>query len=116
MDFDALVLLDITPTLLELVLHLSPNSQGLFVEFLDFGPGGLLQLVETEFALDDGRLLHQKFQLTVGTVGFVTTPILLNVNGSQHWSIRSLEFLLGILDGFPDLLSVSYTRKQVIIS
>jgi len=82
MDFDALVLLDIAPTLLELVLHLSPNTQGLFVEFLDLGLGGLLQLIETEFTLDDGRLLHKEFQLTVGTVGFVTTPVLLNVDGS----------------------------------
>jgi hypothetical protein len=64
-DLDPLLLLDLSPALLELLLHLAPHSHRLLVQVLDLVLRRLLQLVESELSLDNGRFLHEELELRV---------------------------------------------------
>ena len=82
MNLNSFLLLNICPSLFELFLHFSPNVQRLSLELSYLVFSRSLELIETELSLNDCGLLHQEFQLRVGTVSLETSPVLLNVDRS----------------------------------
>ena len=66
MDFNALLSFDLWPAPFELVLHIAPDLSRLSVELMHLDFGGLFELIESEFALDDSRLEHKELQLGKG--------------------------------------------------
>ena len=66
MNFNALLSLNFWPAPFELVLHISPDLSRLSVELMHFDFGGLLELIKSEFALDDGCLKHKELELSEG--------------------------------------------------
>ena len=63
MDLDALLSLDLWPSSLELSLHVTPDLPGLPVELVHFDFGGFLELIQSEFALNDCGFQHKELEL-----------------------------------------------------
>lgn len=78
MDLNSTARLDRWPFLLELIHHFLPDEQALVRELLDSVLCLLLEQVEAESPLNDGRLLHQESQMLVCFSGFVHPEVLLD--------------------------------------
>lgn len=63
MDFDSALLLDCRPANFELLLHFFPHLERLLMQLFELGPGRLLELVKPVLPLDEGRHLHEMFEL-----------------------------------------------------
>ena len=103
MNLNSLLRLDIRPASLELFLHVAPYSPRLVIQLVHLDLGRFLQLIKSEFTLDNGSLDHEVLELCECTVSLVTTPCLLNLDRSHDRTIGSLVLVAGILDGLIDL-------------
>ena len=103
MDLDSLLILDIRPAALEFFLHIAPDLTGLVVELVHLDLCGFLELVESEFALDDRRFDHEELELGEGRVCLVAPPGLLDLDCGKDWSVRSLVLVSRIFDSLVDL-------------
>ena len=63
MYFHPSLLLDVGPTPLEFFLHVTPDLTRLVIELVHLDLGRLLQLIESEFPLNNRGFDHQEFQL-----------------------------------------------------
>ena len=66
MDLHALLSLDLGPAPLEFVLHIPPDLPRLPIELVHLDFGGLLELVKSEFTLNDCCLKHKELELSEG--------------------------------------------------
>ena len=98
MDLNSLLILDIGPAALEFFLHVAPYLTGLVVELMHLNFRGFLELVESEFALDDRSFDHEELELGEGRVCLMTPPSLLDLNRGKDWPVRSLVLISRISD------------------
>ena len=103
MDLDSLLILDIRPAALEFFLHVAPDLTGLVVELMHLNLRGFLELVESEFALDDRSFDHEELELREGRVCLMAPPGLLDLNRGKDWPVRSLVLVSRIFDSLVDL-------------
>ena len=63
MDLNSLLLLDVWPAALKLLLHVTPDLTRLVVQLMHLYFSGFLELVESEFPLDDCGFDHEELEL-----------------------------------------------------
>ena len=66
---------------------------------MHLGPRLLLKRIQAILLLDDSGLLHQELELAEGRVGLVPTPVALDLDCGQDWSIRSLKPMHRVVHG-----------------
>lgn len=98
MDFNALILTDVRPALLELVLHLAPDADAIRSQLLQLLLRLVLELPQSVALLDLPGLDHKELQLLEVAKCFIVTPRLLYHDGCHDWASGALEHLLRILD------------------
>lgn len=97
-NLDALLVLDRLPGVLELVLHLVPDTHGVGPQLLQLLLGLVLQLPQSVALLDHLGLTHQEVELLEVAVGCVVPPGLLDHDGSHRRTSWTFVLLLWILD------------------
>ena len=110
MNLDALLVLDRLPGVLELALHLVPDSHGVGSQLLQLLLGLVLQLPQSIALLDYFGLTHQEVELLEVAVGRVVPPGLLDHDCSHRRASWTLVLLLWILDNCQHLSLVRACR------
>ena len=115
MDFNSILSLDVRPAAFELFLHVTPDCPWLVVQLVHLDLGRLLQLIKTEFSLNNRGFNHKEFQLWEGGESLVSTPGCLNLNGSQDRAIWSLVLVAGIFDSLIDLNFIGAAWEDIFL-
>jgi hypothetical protein len=115
-DFNPFLSFDLSPFVLELLLHLSPHLNRLFLQLPHPHFGRFLELIQTVASLNNGSLLHEELELSVGRRGLEAAIIFLNVNCCKHGALWALVLLAGIHNGIPHLLLVDDAREEVLFT
>jgi hypothetical protein len=97
MDFDATLITDGRPGLLEFFLHFRPDAERFLLQTLDFELCRFFQLVKTIFPLYKGSFYHQMFELAECTKSLMSAPSRLYLYCRQYRSIGAFEHLPRIL-------------------
>ena len=106
MDFNSLLRLNFWPASLKLALHVTPDLSRLPIELVHLDFGGFLELIQSEFTLNDCCFEHKELELCKGRESLVSSPACLYFNSCKDWSIWSFVFITWVADGLTDLCPV----------
>jgi len=115
MNFKPALLFDLRPAPLEFILHVTPDINRLTWQLIYFVFSGLFKKIKSILALYNGGFAHQKFELVVSSVCFMSPPRRLQLDRGQNWSVRPGELLFRVHNSIINCIDIAHAHEKLIL-